>query len=91
MQLFDFRCQQCDHVFEDWDNSDGDAKPICPECSSPDTKRLISSLRIDYTGMATSGRASSDANTTAIDKWHKTRTQQLKIEQRNLERHGTER
>ena len=89
MQLFDFRCDDCDHRFEDWDTIERSAKPQCPECQSPDTVRLISKLRLDYTAMACSGKSSSDGMTTAIDRWAKRREEKVKIEKRNLERHGT--
>lgn len=89
MQLFDFRCNTCDHEFEDWDTSDRTASPTCPKCSAPAAVRLISTPRLDYTGMATSGKGSDDGLTTAIDKWAKRRADQVKIEQRNMERHGT--
>jgi len=76
-------------VFEDWDTSEPATKPPCPECSTPDATRLISKLRLDYVGMGANGRATSDAFTTGIDKWAKRRRDKLKIENRNLERHGT--
>lgn len=90
MQLYDFQCSDCSHVFEDWDNMDRTARPPCPECHSPETSRLISKPRLDYTGMVTSGRDSDDGMTTAIDKWAKARSEKKKIEERNLRNHGTE-
>lgn len=89
MQLFDFRCHTCDHVFEDWDTSDRSAKPACPSCGSSDTHRLIATPRMDLARSVANGEASSDGMTTAIDKWDRARRQKMKIEQRNLERHGT--
>lgn len=88
-QLFDFRCLDCNLVFEGWDTSDRDAKPACPGCGHEETRRLIAAPRLDYIGMATSGKASSDGSATAIDKWDKMRRQKMKTEQRNQERHGT--
>ena len=90
MQLYNFRCSTCDHVFEEWDTMEKTAQPPCPQCQSPDTVRLISKPRLDYTGMVTSGRDSDDGMTTAIDKWAKRRKDKITIEKRNLERHGTE-
>mgnify|MGYP005653218331 FL=1 len=89
MQIFDFRCQDCDHRFEEWDNSDRTAKPTCPNCDSANTIRLISAPRFDLDGMVASGSATSDGMTTAVDRWAKRREQHMKIEARNKERHGT--
>lgn len=88
-QLFDFRCRECDHVFEEWDTSDRDAKPACPACGHAETRRLIAAPRLDHISMATSGKSSSDGMTSSIDKWDKMRRQKMKTEQRNMERHGT--
>lgn len=89
MQLFDFRCQVCDHVFEAWDNSDRTANPACPECGHKESKRQISTPRLDYSRMVTDGKHSSDGMTTAIDKWEQGRREKMKIEKRNQENHGT--
>lgn len=89
MQLFNFRCDGCDHRFESWDTIERTAKPSCPECQAPDTTRLISKLRLDYTRMATSGKSSDDGLTTSIEKWAKRRADQVKIEERNMRNHGT--
>lgn len=88
-QLFDFQCNDCDHVFEDWDTSDRSARPDCPKCGAPGATRLISTPRLDYTSMVASGSSSSDAFTTGIDKWAKRREEKIRIEKRNMERHGT--
>jgi putative FmdB family regulatory protein len=88
-QLFDFECQDCNHVFEDWDTSERTASVSCPSCQSPNTERRVSALRLDYTAMVCNGQSSSDAFTTGIDKWAKRRAEQVKIEKRNMERHGT--
>ena len=88
LKIFDFRCQSCDHRFEAMVTS-SEPQPSCPECESTDCKRLISAPRIDYTRTAANGTQSSDAMTTSIDRWQKGRAQKMKIEQRNLERHGT--
>lgn len=90
MQIFDFRCTHCDHRFEDWDNSERTSNPSCPSCGTPGAKRLISKPRLDYTGMATNVKSGDEGLTTAVDKWAKARAEQVKIEKRNLERHGTE-
>jgi hypothetical protein len=51
---------------------------------------MIGAPHLDVIGMAANGEASSDAMNTAIGKWDKMRRQKMRIEQRNLERHGTE-
>jgi hypothetical protein len=50
---------------------------------------MIGAPHLGYTAMAANGEASSDAMTSSVDKWVKMRDQKTKIEQRNLERHGT--
>ena len=89
LQLYNFRCDSCDHRFEDWDTMETSAKVACPSCDSSDVVRLISKPRLDYTGMVANGSASSDGMTTAIDRWERARKEKMKIEQRNLDRHGT--
>jgi len=51
--------------------------------------RLIGTPRILYAEIATDGKQSTDGMTTAISRWEKGRNQKMKLEQRNLERHGT--
>jgi putative FmdB family regulatory protein len=89
MQLFDFRCSNCDHRFEDWDTSEASADVSCPKCDTPGAVRLISALRLDYLNMAVPLDGSDSGLTTAIDKWAKRREEKVKIEKRNLDRHGT--
>ena len=89
MQLFDFRCDGCDHRFESWDTMEKSARPPCPTCQSPDTTRLISKPRLDYTGMATNMKSGDEGLTTAVDRWAKAREEKVKIEERNLRNHGT--
>jgi len=89
MLLFDFECKHCDHVFENWDTSDRTASYPCPECGTPGATRRVSTPRFDYAGMVTSGSGSTDGLSTSIDKWAKARKEKIKIEKRNMERHGT--
>lgn len=88
-KIVDVRCLDCDHVHEALVNAKDEASPSCPECSSTNTVRLIGAPNLSYTRMAASGKSSSDGMTTAIERWHKGRAQKMKIEKRNLERHGT--
>jgi len=87
--LSDFRCRSCSAVSEHTITHDGAATPKCPECGHPDMTRLIGAPRILYGSIATDGKPSSDGMTTSIDRWQKGRKQKMKLEQRNLDRHGT--
>lgn len=87
--VLDFQCNDCGAIAEHLVKQ-GDAIPECPECGSSSTTRLIGAPKLGYTAMATSGKASSDAMTTSIDRWAKARAQKQKTQERNLARHGTE-
>lgn len=87
--IADFRCADCDAVTEHLVKRDEPASPSCPECGSSATRRLIGAPKLAYTQMAANGESSSDAMNTAIDRWVKGREQKKRIEQRNMERHGT--
>lgn len=49
MRLFDFRCR-CGNEYEGLVKSD-DVDPQCPECSSTDTTRLLSTPTIKLEGL----------------------------------------
>lgn len=87
--VFDFECMDCGAIAEHVVKR-GEANPHCPACGSSRTDRLIGAPKLGYTAMAANGTASSDAMTTAVDKWARARHQKWTIEQRNKERHGTE-
>ena len=56
MPIYEYRCEACATVFEDFVMSAGsDEKPACPECGSPETKRLVSSF-------SSAGSSSGDAD-----------------------------
>lgn len=86
--VFDFQCQACGAVTE-FLVKRGDANPSCPECGSSDMAKQLGAPKLGYASMAADGTASSDAMTTAIDRWARARDQKWRIEQRNLDRHGT--
>jgi len=88
-QLFDFQCTDCEYVFEEWDTSERSARPHCPNCEGTNVDRLISAPNFDLDGMVASGSSSSDGMTTSIDAWQRRRKQQMAIEKRNMDRHGT--
>lgn len=41
MPLFEYKCLECDHIFEDLATQVQSA-PVCPNCSSRKTEKLIS-------------------------------------------------
>ena len=88
LKIFDFRCRSCDEVFEAMVTKE-ETHPPCPACSSTKSKRLISAPHFDYSKICANGEQSSDAMTTSIERWNRGRAQKMKIEKRNMERHGT--
>jgi putative FmdB family regulatory protein len=44
MPLYEYRCQVCDHYFEELTSFDKSNKMVCPKCGNPDVKKLISSF-----------------------------------------------
>ncbi len=48
MPTYEYRCTQCDHVF-DCVQRVGDPAPACPRCSSP-TRKLFSSVGLIFKG-----------------------------------------
>ena len=45
MPIYEYRCEACGKVFEDLTMSAGDdEETACPECGSPEIKRLVSSF-----------------------------------------------
>lgn len=87
--LRDYRCTDCDTVSEHMVKPEEVATLPCPKCGYTALVGLIGAAHISYIKIATDGKSSSDSMRTSIDKWAKMRTQQTKIEKRNLERHGT--
>lgn len=80
--MFDFECSACKHVFEELVRSK-EREQICPECGQL-AKRTISPVRIDYTGIATSG----DGMETSIDRFDHMHRQRRVIEERTYREHG---
>lgn len=85
----DYRCGTCNAVSEHWASAEEVASLECPSCGSSVLTPMIAAPHFGIIDSIASGVASSDGLTTAIDRWDKMRRQKLKIEQRNLERHGT--
>jgi len=52
MPLFEYKCQACEHVFEELVLSSS-ARVVCPQCGSDDTRKLLSVFA------TSTGRASS--------------------------------
>lgn len=78
--FFDFRCEVCDHVFEDFVKPS--VTPQCPECNGR-TARLISAPRIALSG-------TDPAFPGAYDKWERTQKQKREIEKKHYDNHGTD-
>jgi len=85
----DIRCDDCDAVIERWISKEELASLTCPTCDSSNMTTMIGTPHFGFTASVTNGQASSDGMTTSIDRWEKARKQKQRIEQRNLERHGT--
>lgn len=82
LMLFDFVCQQCDHVFEDMVHPHIHEAP-CPKCAAT-ASRQISAPRIDRSAIALTPGASPES-IAHFDRIHRERKQ---IEERTYERHG---
>lgn len=50
MPVFDFRCLQCDHIFEFSRAFGNKTKPACPECKSKKTEKLMSPPMVVFKG-----------------------------------------
>jgi|LakMenEpi03Aug12_release.lakeMendotaPanAssembly.Ray.scaffolds.fasta_scaffold1640677_2 hypothetical protein len=82
LMMFDFRCTNCQHVFEDL------VQPLtgnlpCVLCGHT-ANRVISPVRIDRTAMALSGSAGPES-IAHFDRIHR---EKKAIEDRSYERHG---
>ncbi|MBI4798548.1 MAG: zinc ribbon domain-containing protein [Desulfarculus sp.] len=59
MPLYDYQCNNCEHVFEVWQGMD-DPDPECPLCTCPQVTRLISAVAIHTRADGTSARVESE-------------------------------
>ncbi|HNZ00826.1 MAG TPA: zinc ribbon domain-containing protein [Anaerolineaceae bacterium] len=62
MPLYEYHCEECDHVFEKMmPFSQADSSPECPHCHHDITRRKISTFatRIASTGASSSSSGSS--------------------------------
>lgn len=51
MPIYEYKCQECDHVFEDMVLSSKDSGPDkCPKCGAPNVSRLISGTNFQLKG-----------------------------------------
>lgn len=82
--LFDFECQVCSQVFEEFYNTTApDENPAKCVCGSTTTKRLIGATRIDpKLGLDPEGFP------TMGDKWARIRNQRTRIERQQASAHG---
>lgn len=78
---WDFRCSQCNTVFEDFVKPD--IKQMdCPECLGV-ARRIISAPRIEITGK-------DPAFGTAYDKWERINKQKAAQDKAFYDRHGVD-
>jgi len=77
MPTYDYRCEKCDHVFEEFHGMTEDPEIKCPLCDSVSKKMIGGGLGIIFKGSgfyvtdnktssksgASSGKTSSEANT----------------------------
>jgi len=66
MPLYDFRCGDCNSVFEERTSSE-DPPPACPACGSGKVKRLLSPFAGPYTVMPR-GMAAKRSDATRKDR-----------------------
>ena len=60
MPIFEFKCKNCGHIFEEFVfSSNPDAGSIiCPECSNKNTDKLMSAFSSTVSASAASGASS---------------------------------
>jgi len=46
MPIYKFRCQSCDHIFEDLVRSVGGQPEGCPDCGSPELTRQFAAFSV---------------------------------------------
>jgi putative FmdB family regulatory protein len=42
MPLYDYKCRQCEHIYETRHSMNFTGRVTCPECGSDDTRKVIS-------------------------------------------------
>ena len=83
MILFDFKCPECNHMFEELVKS-GTAEAPCPKCEATAQKALVNPPRIDMLSMG----SQHNATDSAIDYFDRIHRQQTKIEEAHEREHG---
>jgi putative FmdB family regulatory protein len=83
MILFDFKCSECDHTFEELVKSATRQIP-CPLCEGTAYRVLLRPPRIDWLSMGAQRNASPEA----IDRWERLHREQAIIEQKAEQDHG---
>ncbi len=76
MPIYEYRCQECEHVFEEWQKDYSERQASCPICSSP-ADRLISNTAFilkgtgwyvtDYCNKNNSNSNGGNGNTASAD------------------------
>ncbi|WP_319778032.1 zinc ribbon domain-containing protein [Maridesulfovibrio sp.] len=44
MPIYEYKCNECGHEFEELVSSTSVETPACPKCESPDTEKMLSSF-----------------------------------------------
>lgn len=55
IRRFDFKCENCDTLFEEWVESSVRSTP-CPECNNKETQRVISPVPTKFKGFGWGGQ-----------------------------------
>lgn len=50
MVKYDFKCNNCDHIFEIESSYGKEVKPKCPECRSSKVRKVILATSVHYKG-----------------------------------------
>ncbi len=61
MPIYEFRCEDCGHVFEELVRFGDDPELKCPECGGTDTRKAVSLFGFSGVNTGSSSSASSGA------------------------------
>ena len=81
--IYDFRCTQCDHTWEEWAEQGIDSLP-CPKCSGTSKRVWLTAPKLDWQGMAMGPNAGPEF----VDHFEKSHKQQQALEAKSKREHG---